>query len=1146
MIAQKFIVIVLSSILALLQPIVSQKYVKDKLPEQTFVNKNIDSVFASVKSSGWSIDRLYFYHQYIINSLTPPEDELKIINSLPESSSSSFLRTIVMKKMKLFPAMFDTLFNRLKQQPKYSPYYEELVFAASATSQIARLEIAIKEDERLKNIRINWLLGLIHIAKSEYKNAVDYLIKAAQRDENNPHIFFQLSNAYRSLGNYPLALSYIDSAGFFGKDDFFTAKYLLAKGALYYLSGKHKEAESEYTKALILSVKNHFNLFNAKALISIGILEDVKGDVDGARSKFNEALKIAAGINDLETEAHSHSELGVSYTFTNELVDAKKMYLKSFELYKLVSNRLRISLVANNLGKIYLNMFDYQSAMEYFGEGIASAGENKRAKVLNLIGMADTYSNLANYAKALKYYKDAQNLSSEIKEIDLSSEIGTGLGVLNFNLDRFGNALKYFAYAAKHANSIGNPYLKADAFHKIGLTYYNLDSLNLSERFLLKAIETAKQCNDVYTEAVSSCDIAFLYLSKNSLSEAQNFLSIAEKLADKNQLKLLKAEHKLLRGQIAEHQNNFDAAQFSYKEAVYQAKNINNFNLMIEGYYLLGKLFEKNGFNYAAESFYRSAVNLIDDVSRPLFEEQEVQIFYLSSRYQIYTALASLLLDQNKYKAAFELIEKSRSRNLIQNLNNIKLQAIINNKPLLDSLYEFEWRVHSEGGDNEAVKIEYNSFKKEILNKYPSAKKYLNLSTAFSLESFQKELGSGEEYISVFSTAQNTYLFKINKNNFKHYITAEGKEAVKKHIAEISPYFDAQVDSKTFFNQDLFAFNSKSSFIFYNKFFADVFNEINKKSNVIIAPSIEIVSFPFEFLVTSFDEKKSAYSYSNNSYLINDYKISYTPSAASYVEQKKNKFKNNGNVLIVGDPDINAEIEGFSERRGLLEEGSGIPRNVSLLPLKYSGEEVDAISKIINADKVLIRRDATETAFKNNAESSGIIHLSTHSFLYKRQPVIFFSNYYDSENDGFLESNEIVRLKLNSDMVVLSSCNSGLGTVSESEGIVGMTKAFFEAGSKSIVVSLWEVNDKYTSKFMSLFYKHLSSGLDKSEALRLTKLDFIKQQSPNPYFWGAFVLAGNTSSLKFEDSSEVNGYLIVAVILILIIAGYVLYRRGRK
>ena len=131
-------------------------------------------------------------------------------------------------------------------------------------------------------------------------------------------------------------------------------------------------------------------------------------------------------------------------------------------------------------------------------------------------------------------------------------------------------------------------------------------------------------------------------------------------------------------------------------------------------------------------------------------------------------------------------------------------------------------------------------------------------------------------------------------------------------------------------------------------------------------------------------------------------------------------------------------------------------------------------------------------------------------------------------------------------MVVLSSCNSGLGTVSESEGIVGMTKAFFEAGSKSIVVSLWEVNDKYTSKFMSLFYKHLSSGLNKSEALRLTKLDFIKQQSPNPYFWGAFVLAGNTSPLKFEDNSEVNGYLVVAVVLLLIIAGYLLYRRGRK
>ena len=111
---------------------------------------------------------------------------------------------------------------------------------------------------------------------------------------------------------------------------------------------------------------------------------------------------------------------------------------------------------------------------------------------------------------------------------------------------------------------------------------------------------------------------------------------------------------------------------------------------------------------------------------------------------------------------------------------------------------------------------------------------------------------------------------------------------------------------------------------------------------------------------------------------------------------------------------------------------------------------------------------------------------------------------------------KLFNLKLNSDLVVLSSCNSGLGVIDESEGILGMTKAFFEAGAKSVVVSLWTVNDKYTAKFMTLFYKNLSEGFDKSEALRQAKIEFIKKYSPNPYYWAAFVLSGNVSKLNIK------------------------------
>src|SRR3972149_5536006 len=116
-------------------------------------------------------------------------------------------------------------------------------------------------------------------------------------------------------------------------------------------------------------------------------------------------------------------------------------------------------------------------------------------------------------------------------------------------------------------------------------------------------------------------------------------------------------------------------------------------------------------------------------------------------------------------------------------------------------------------------------------------------------------------------------------------------------------------------------------------------------------------------------------------------------------------------------------------------------------------------------------------------QKQGLKRIRSFQKLFIFPHIRFYSNNDDEENDGFLEAGEIVQLKLNSDLVVLSSCKSGLGTIDASEGIIGMTKAFFEAGVKSMVVSLWEVNDKYTSKFMTSFYKKLS----RSEERRVGK-----------------------------------------------------------
>jgi CHAT domain-containing protein len=107
---------------------------------------------------------------------------------------------------------------------------------------------------------------------------------------------------------------------------------------------------------------------------------------------------------------------------------------------------------------------------------------------------------------------------------------------------------------------------------------------------------------------------------------------------------------------------------------------------------------------------------------------------------------------------------------------------------------------------------------------------------------------------------------------------------------------------------------------------------------------------------------------------------------------------------------------------------------------------------------------------------------------------------------------EIFNLKLNADLVVLSACETGLGKEVKGEGLIGLTRAFLYAGTPSVVVSLWQVQDRSTAELMVRFYRHLKNGQpSKAEALRQAQLELIRHGTfAHPYYWAPFVLVGQS------------------------------------
>ena len=209
-------------------------------------------------------------------------------------------------------------------------------------------------------------------------------------------------------------------------------------------------------------------------------------------------------------------------------------------------------------------------------------------------------------------------------------------------------------------------------------------------------------------------------------------------------------------------------------------------------------------------------------------------------------------------------------------------------------------------------------------------------------------------------------------------------------------------------------------------------------------------------------------------------------------------------------------------------QGSSLPlrnlyaeRGFDFTNLPNTREEVNAISELYpKAERqVYLGAQAREEALKaEQLNQYRYIHFATHGLINEKIPSrsgIVLSLIPDSKEDGFVQMREIMRLKLNADMVTLSACSSGLGKLVDGEGMIGLTRAFMYAGADSVVVSLWNVSDSATAELMSAFYRNLKNGLPKDEAMRQAKLKLLHGPQSvwkHPYFWAPFVLAGERSS----------------------------------
>ena len=1045
---------------------------------------------------------------------------------------------------------FSLLKNVFSGSIKEYEYFDALISSAAFSQQKKEALSLLQSIDDNHNAYLLYGKGSLALSSADYKQAIVYLTNALNLDPESGKILLKLSECYKQTGNYDRALSILISAqGKSQQHNICSDEITNQIGTIYFLMGKYDKANSSFSQSCMAAQKSKFVSLEARSTINLGIIEDIKGNSPAAIKNMELGIALAKQINSPDIQALGYSELGVTYANEGNKLNAIENYQKGLIWYEVLNNTERLSLINSNLGNLYINLGDYLPAKKYFEAGLTLAGQNQRAYSLNSIGLGDIYTNLGNYGKAIQYYEDVKSRIAKDSVSDVHRNLTLSLGALNFNIGRYSSAAaSYAGYIAGVKNSPNDPFYLSEMYHNLGLSQSALDSIPSALTSLQNAEKLAEQAGDVLSSERIQSDVAFILLKTGHSAQAAKIIqklkahNVFKSDDDKLTLYLLDATYN-----NAAHLYNETVKIFYAGTSVALKTKIRD--LSANFFFETGKAFEELRKFETADSLFKMSLQYVENISASLFAHSKIQVAYLASEYSMYNHIVDFYIRQNKYKDAFYILDRSRSRNSFLNLAQQKLTSISKNDNELSLMFEYDWMIHSGFyplRTLDSIKIAYNRLYNRIAANISPYFFDKDISSAHFISALQKDIAANTAIISVYTNKEKSYIFVIKDKSFDVVESQVSPKELNGMIAAISPFYAKPLGKELNMNADMYAFNNEASHILFKKFFKSAFDKIPEHSKVLFIAPAELYAFPLDILVKSHPEGTSYYDYQKTDFLVNHYCISTIPSASINHILTHAATNSNKNCLLMGSPLFHSSSKLFAERRGLFDESPGVPRNLSMLPLRYSSQEVNDIASEIGNITLLTEKDATESNFKKYAPAANLIHLSTHSWLIKNQPVIFFSSVEDKENDGFLEASEVAQLKLNADLVVLSSCNSGQGSPDVAEGILGMTKAFMDAGAKSVITTMWEINDHYSSEFMKLFYQNLSRGMDKSSALQNAKITFIQKFSANPYYWSPYILSGNTSAMEFDRNISISSYAIPFGIVLIFVTTIVLVSSKRK
>ena len=808
-----------------------------------------------------------------------------------------------------------------------------------------------------------------------------------------------------------------------------------------------------------------------RACGNVGLAYNSLGDFKKALEYHQLHLAIAKDVRDKAEEGNAYGNLGRTYHSVGNFKEALKYHHLHFNIAKDVGDRIGQGRACGNLGLALRNLGNFKEALEYHQIHLTIAKEvgDRAGQGKAYANIGSAYRRLGDFQKALEYQKMHLLIAKEVGDKSGEGRAYGNLGLVYGNIGDFKQALKYHLLQLDIAKDIKDKDAEGRTYGNLGLVYRNLGDFQNDIENLQLFLAIVKESGDKAGEGKAYANLGLAYRNLGDFKSALKYhmlhLGITKDVKDKAGQG--KAYSNL--GNVFSNLGDFKDALEFHKLHLGITKDIGD--KAGEGrtcanighaHYSLGDVCE-------AERFYEASVSVRENMRDLIHSKDDWKVSLRDHYNGVYTALFNVQLQQNKTDEALLTAEKGRGQALVD---------------LMESQYGLK---STQAASDEQMRT------------ISDISSYVSSQTVFLAVS-----KNAVNFWVLRRTNEVLFMQKEIKRDLKSLVheAYQGIGVGRKIRCENRSLDDSTYEESSDRNPD-----KKDETL---STLSDCENNALKElHDIVINPIADLIHGSEVTIVPDgplFQVPFAAIKDHHSRYLSERFSIRLIPSLTSLkvMAECPQGYHSRTGALLVGDPWVqNVRIK--SER---------------LKPLPCAKEEVEMIGRILKTDPLTGKR-ATKAEVLSRLNSVALVHIAAHGSSETGEIVLSpnpTSSKKPKEADFLLKMKDVLDANLRAQLVVLSCCHSGRGEI-KAEGVVGIARAFLGAGARSVLVSLWAIDDKATMDFMRHFYQHFLEGNRASESLsHAMKCLRESDDFSDVKYWAPFVLIGDDVTLNVEET----------------------------